>query len=94
MNRNSIDVQPKVWATKPLDGGNRKLVESIGGEYLVIDQVEGQIRRLLICDTIAEAWQAWRDSETEGIHTYRELNSAGGAVVPWLACPVMDGARP
>lgn len=43
----SIELSPAVLSTKEIPGGNRKLVYSVCGEYLVIDQAAGEIRRVL-----------------------------------------------
>lgn len=81
-----VELATVVKASKDIEGGNRKLVESVDGAYLVIDQVAGKIRRLLVFGTEEEAWQAWREDE-DSVDNHREHYSAGGAAVYHLARP-------
>ena len=87
MKRASAGWELQVLEVAAVPGGDRRLVYTECGEYLVVERIAGEIRRLRIYDTLTEAWQAWRENEAQSEHYHREHNRPGGDILPGLACP-------
>jgi hypothetical protein len=81
----------EVLTISGIPGGDRRLVHTVCGEYLLITQVAGRVTDIRLIDQAELAAAAGGTNENDSQNN-RERSSAGGAGVPGRSRPSVDGA--